>query len=431
MSVLPVSVSPTERRRAQEFAELLEGSRSAGGHELESLVSLAATLRPARITARPDFRAALRATLVAQAAARTPVAVPAQRTGPDEPATHRLRRLVAAGLAAGLLAGAGAAAASTRALPGDSLYGIKRGLESVELTLAHGDLSRGRALLEQADTRLSEAEALAASEDSRSPATQRLISTALTDMDAATRAGAEALNASYTKTGDSQALVILDRFVMEQRARLADLADLLSPTLRDRVTGMTDLLGRLQTRLEALLGSTGSPASAFGATGTSLVALSAARESGDGWAVSRVVDRLGAAATGATGGLTDGNGDGAGTTSATGGGNLVSDLGSAVGEAIGGLTSSPSGGGSTGGSTSSGGVIGGSAGTASVPAVPRITVTPPLSTPLPSVAVPPVVVAPSSPLPAPSSAAPAPLSTPTLPVGAPSPPCVSKPLTPC
>ena len=55
-------------------------------------------------------------------------------------------------------AGVGAAAASTRALPGDTLYGLKRQLEDGQLALARGDVGHGRELLEQADARLGEAE---------------------------------------------------------------------------------------------------------------------------------------------------------------------------------------------------------------------------------------------------------------------------------
>ncbi len=53
-----------------------------------------------------------------------------------------------------------AAAASSDALPGDSLYGLKRGMEDIKLGLAHGDSDRGELYLDQASTRLSEARRL-------------------------------------------------------------------------------------------------------------------------------------------------------------------------------------------------------------------------------------------------------------------------------
>ena len=60
--------------------------------------------------------------------------------------------------------------ASTRALPGDALYGLKRQIENVQLALARGDLESGRELLQQADARLGEAERLAAGEHGSDPA---------------------------------------------------------------------------------------------------------------------------------------------------------------------------------------------------------------------------------------------------------------------
>ena len=143
-----------------------------------------------------------------------------------------MRTIVVTGVLASLVGGVGAAAASTHALPGDALYGLKRGLESVQLRFDHSDLSRGRDLLDQADNRLSEAEELAASEDARSPRTMAQIAATIADLEAASRAGADALNASYADTGDVEPLVELHRFAVDQRERLADLSTLLSPAQR-------------------------------------------------------------------------------------------------------------------------------------------------------------------------------------------------------
>ena len=83
--------------------------------------------------------------------------------------------------------------ASTRALPGDSLYGLKRQIENVQLDLARGDLSNGRELLQQADARLSEAEALTAGENGSDPESGARVARALTEMDAAVTLAAEHL----------------------------------------------------------------------------------------------------------------------------------------------------------------------------------------------------------------------------------------------
>ena len=89
----------------------------------------------------------------------------AHRAGPLgrlRPRTRLAKGLTAGGLGLGVAAASfgGVAAASTDALPGDSLYGLKRGIEDVRLDLADGDSDRGRLYLDQASTRLSEARRL-------------------------------------------------------------------------------------------------------------------------------------------------------------------------------------------------------------------------------------------------------------------------------
>ncbi|WP_196217907.1 DUF5667 domain-containing protein [Streptomyces blattellae] len=83
--------------------------------------------------------------------------------GKLRPRTRLAKGLTAGGLSVGVAAGAfgGVAAASSDALPGDSLYGLKRGIEDFKLNyLSDGDDERGRSYLDQASTRLSEARRL-------------------------------------------------------------------------------------------------------------------------------------------------------------------------------------------------------------------------------------------------------------------------------
>jgi hypothetical protein len=319
MSVLSVSMSPAERRRAREFAELLEGSRPAAGHELESLVALASTLVPEQFTPRAEFRAALRESLVAEATARRPAMIPSQATAGPPEQRHRVRRIVATGLLVSLVGGVGAAAASTHALPGDPLYGLKRGIESAQLRFAHSDLARGRELLEQADHRLSEVEALAASDDARSPETTDRIAQTIADLDSATQAGTDALNAAYAKTGDVEPLIELHRFVVDQRERLADLSTLLGPDMRALLAPLSERLIALQAHLDTLIqGPSASPVP----TGTAAP--------GSGGRVG------GTDVTGTIGGLTGGGaptvdpGGGTGAGGALGNGGSASTMPSAV-----------------------------------------------------------------------------------------------------
>jgi hypothetical protein len=337
-------VTAARRRQADDLQALLDGGRAsspAAAAGLADLVSLARALSPVEHTPDDAFRAALRDRLVTEAAARVPApVVPAARPRPSAPS--RLRQLVATVAVASVVAGVGAAAASTRALPGDTLYGLKRQIEAAQLALARGDMGHGRELLEQADARLTEAERLTAGENGSDPATQALVGQALREMAADVTAGAADLTEAYEETGDEQAMILLDRFVLDQRERLQDLMDLLDPSLRPLARALADQLAQLDAQATAVTGGTALPAHALTADG-------------DGWAVSRRLD----AATGAgaddaaapVGGVLDAVGDATGGT--VGGGTASGDstrsgsgsglVGGVVGGLTGGSTSSSSG----------------------------------------------------------------------------------------
>ncbi|MBU3867477.1 hypothetical protein KN815_26510 [Streptomyces sp. 4503] len=186
-------------RRANAFAKALEalealesnhqaaqdnapqqqpGSPSAESAERRRLLALASglgelpkpTLDPeVRVTQRAQLLAAMEAAF-AEGAPRVPEQ--RRRTGGAhraKPPVARLRPrsrwskgLAAGGLTVGVAAGAfgGVAAASSDALPGDTLYGFKRGMEDLKLEMADGDADRGRIYLDQASTRMSEARRL-------------------------------------------------------------------------------------------------------------------------------------------------------------------------------------------------------------------------------------------------------------------------------
>lgn len=242
-----------DARQADLFADLLESGRTRPGSDLAPLVGLARALSPAEHLPEPGFRAALRAQLVAEAAVRVP-ALPAQRS-PERarPTAPRWRSAVAAVAVASAVTGFGAAAASSQALPGDTLYGLKLRVEAIQLSIADSDLERGRELLEQAETRLGEAERLAADGTAR----RELVGT-LTQMDAATTAGAAELVESYQETGDPEPMLLLARFVDRQQLRLQDLSVRLDPELRARLLRTIDTLAAVGNAAGAVLSPTAS-----------------------------------------------------------------------------------------------------------------------------------------------------------------------------
>ena len=98
--------------------------------------------------------------------AHTPIRS-AQPTPPISPRTrffalHYRATAVFVALALVVTSGAGLAYASTDALPGDALYGVKLAREGVQAALIQGDVARAEFAVERAHTRLQEIEQLAA-----------------------------------------------------------------------------------------------------------------------------------------------------------------------------------------------------------------------------------------------------------------------------
>ncbi|MDL5203043.1 DUF5667 domain-containing protein [Streptomyces sp. ALI-76-A] len=188
-------------RRANAFALALEeqSDRGTAAEQSEDPPAAAERTGPGRLTALavglgelpkpqldPEVKVVQRAQLVAAMEAMllegtapggraTDPSVPEQRSsrargahrasplGRLRPRSRLTKGLAAGGLSVGVAAGAfgGVAAASSDALPGDSLYGLKRGIEDFKLSyLSDGDDERGVAYLDQASTRLNEARRL-------------------------------------------------------------------------------------------------------------------------------------------------------------------------------------------------------------------------------------------------------------------------------
>ncbi|MFD9217733.1 DUF5667 domain-containing protein [Streptomyces sp. NPDC059544] len=179
-------------RRANAFAQALETQtlRGAAAEQPDSsaeraeqgqLLALANGLgelpKPeldpdVKVVQRAQLVAAMEAMLAEGSASGGPT-VPEQRSSRRgahrasplrklRPRSRWSKGLAAGGLTVGVAAGAfgGAAAASSDALPGDSLYGLKRGMEDLKLGMADDDADRGGLYLDQASTRLNEARRL-------------------------------------------------------------------------------------------------------------------------------------------------------------------------------------------------------------------------------------------------------------------------------
>jgi hypothetical protein len=215
--VSAVNLTPS-RRRADEFARLLDGGGRTDDPGLAPLVTLATALQALPLGPTPDFRAGLRQRLVAVAAVQTE---PAPTPGAGEKVrewasswrTQRRLALAAGGLAA-VTAIAGIGISGSRSLPGEPFYAVKSAAERLQLATTSGDLDRGKLHLAFARARMSEVRALSDGTNAS------VIVTTLRRMDRETRTGTTDLTQAWHDTGSIDPITALQSFAQRQTADL-------------------------------------------------------------------------------------------------------------------------------------------------------------------------------------------------------------------
>lgn len=244
-----MSPSSSPRGTAEELERVLAGvatPEEAARHE--RLVRTVGLLTEHRaVTPRPQFSTDLRARLMAAAETelvpdRTAV-VRALR--PVTPARRRLGSVAASLVIVG--ASAGVAAAADRALPGEALYPVKRGTEQVSTALRVGEAREGRALLDQAATRLDEAERLAERE-----ADPRLVTGALRDFRVAAADGSARLFSAYRADQRDTDVASVRDFAAEQMGALTELSKGADPVVAASLVDAADVLAGLDQEARVL-----------------------------------------------------------------------------------------------------------------------------------------------------------------------------------
>ncbi|WLW53120.1 DUF5667 domain-containing protein [Streptomyces sp. YU58] len=182
--------------------------------------------------------------------------------GKFRPRSRLTKGLAAGGLSVGVAASAfgGVAAASSDALPGDSLYGLKRGIEDFKLSyLSEGDDERGVAYLDQASTRLSEARRLMERDRGGHLDHESLgeIRRALSGMQHDASEGHRLLTAAYEADPDSLGPIqALDNFSRSHRDAWGALRERLPVQLGDvsqQVSSVFDAIDEEVAPLQSLL----------------------------------------------------------------------------------------------------------------------------------------------------------------------------------
>ncbi|MFJ3706593.1 MULTISPECIES: DUF5667 domain-containing protein [unclassified Streptomyces] len=224
----------------------------------------------------PDVKVVQRAQLVA--AMETMFAEGGASTGPTVPeqrskGAHRaspIRRLrprsrwakglTAGGLTVGVAAGAfgGVAAASSDALPGDSLYPLKRGMEDISRGMASNDADRGEAYLDQASTRLNEARRLMERGRSGSMDHESIgeVRRALDGMTHDATEGHRLLHTAYERDGAIGPIQTLETFSRSHRATWSSLRDRLPfqlTDISDKVSSVFEAMDQEVAPLKSLL----------------------------------------------------------------------------------------------------------------------------------------------------------------------------------
>ncbi|MFE4453667.1 DUF5667 domain-containing protein [Streptomyces sp. NPDC056796] len=275
-------------RRANAFAQALEEQSPQGAAAVQpedpaepadhgKLLALANGLGElpepqfdpeVKVVQRAQLVAAME-TMFAEGGASTGPTVPEQRNKGAHRASpiRRLRPrsrwakgLTAGGLTVGVAAGAfgGVAAASSDALPGDSLYPLKRGMEDISRGMANNDADRGEAYLDQASTRLSEARRLMERGRSGHMDHESIgeVRRALNGMTHDATEGQRLLHSAYERDGSIGPIQTLDSFSRSHRASWSSLRDRLPVQLTDiseKVSSVFEAMDEEVAPLKSLL----------------------------------------------------------------------------------------------------------------------------------------------------------------------------------
>lgn len=250
-----VIVTPWERRAAQRFNDLLESDSPPAHDEHQPLLALSQQLTHASARAcnsvhmEDDFRQRLRTRLVAVASVQgigheaEHQLEPRRRTPAPRSSLPR-RAALLSGTVAVLIGLSGVGVASNSAMPGETLYSVKRSKEAAQLALAGSDASRASLHLEFARTRLNEARSVRDNPER--------LNSVLDDMDADTRTAMQELGEVAAQRKSGAPLDTIDSFIGEQRSDLVGLATSMEGTSRQRAFESIGLLDQIGDRSENL-----------------------------------------------------------------------------------------------------------------------------------------------------------------------------------
>ncbi|MFI6981993.1 DUF5667 domain-containing protein [Embleya sp. NPDC050154] len=287
-----MSIAALDRRPANAFARALD-ENDRNNRSAEPPPGLAPLLRTAELlrdrsesapVPSTDFRTALRQRLLDEAAALP--ATEGSATVPAPRGAHRRKELVApprtvrwrrrAAIAGTFVVVTGSglggvAYASSDALPGDMTYGVKRTVEDFKISLADNDHERGERYLQQAETRMGEAEQLL-KRTGRTPAdkaTVRHLRQVLDDWREEADKGRALLTDHFRKSGSEGPMRNLADFARSGHERMDRIGDRLPPELASERDRVRTLLTAINEQVAPIAGTAGKTSSAPAENGRS------------------------------------------------------------------------------------------------------------------------------------------------------------------
>lgn len=233
------------RRRADEFAQLLEDSSTSGLSDARfaDLLELVRVLQEAPpIEPRPQFVTGLRERLLLEAQTAL-VSREAERLLLPERRPARDRRIAAAvGGFALVGVSTSMALAAQSALPGDVLYPIKRAIENVETSVRADEAARGHSLLANAAGRLDEVSALSRGGD---VVDSMAIASTLDDFAQQASEASDLLLSDYAETGDQDSITELQEFTAASLEQLTGLEPIVPLDAYDELQNAAHVLLRI------------------------------------------------------------------------------------------------------------------------------------------------------------------------------------------
>lgn len=248
------------RRRAEEFNSLVEGTSTEehralpeSGRYAELLEVVGALRESPEVEPRAEFVADLRHRLMTEAATVLTPTTAKLTLAPRRKSRER-RLAVAIGGFAVVSATASMAVAAQSALPGDTLYPLKRAIEDASTTIRADEDAKGSTLLAHASGRLEEVEKLTRRSDEADA--EAVTDTLHAFSEQATEAS-ELLVAAYTDDGDKAAIDRLRDFADDSMAELTQLESVVPEPARAALIEASQVVAGIDSRAVQLCPSCG------------------------------------------------------------------------------------------------------------------------------------------------------------------------------